>query len=279
MKKRMLSLVLVSVLLCTVFVQPARAESDRWEVINTGNVTGEDIVAKAREFYGTPYTSSSDYRTRTGFGDPVRFDCSGFVYRVLREVDLGSPRPNYTMGFSDPDGNALEGRNSAGYYYITAHTQEQRYYGTRLTDAVNQYIATGDYSGFKPGDLMCFSYNGGSRISHMGIYIGEGKVIHATTSKGVYETHLTQGGWPNGQLGDSLVDATRLVEDKPVVKGDMNGDSLVNNDDVVALMWYVLFPADNPIVADGDVNHDEAVNNDDIVALMWFVLFPEDNPI
>ena len=282
MKKRWISWALALLLVGAVLIPNAvtvNAASERWEVVNTGNVTGEDIVAKAREFIGVPYTSSSDYKTRTGFGNPVRFDCSGFVYRVLREVDLGSPRQNYTMGSYDPNGFPLEGRNSAGYYYITAHTQEQRYYGTRLEEAVKAYKENRDYSGFKPGDLISFSYNGGQRVSHVGIYVGDGKVIHATTSRGIIETPLTQGGWPNGKLGDSLFDATRLVSEVPEVAGDITGDGEVNNDDVLYLMWHNMFPEQYPIKRNADFTGDGEVNNNDVLRLMWHNMFPEQYPI
>ena len=65
----------------------------------------------------------------------------------------------------------------------------------------------------------------------------------------------------------------------PVTPGDMNGDDAVTNDDVIALMWNVLFPEDNPITGNGDLDGDGAVTNADVTLLMWHVLFPEENPL
>jgi cell wall-associated NlpC family hydrolase len=47
-----------------------------------------------------------------------------------------------------------------------------------------------DLAAMKPGDLLTFGR--GTNISHVGIYIGEGRMIHASTSKRrVIETALT----------------------------------------------------------------------------------------
>ena len=61
--------------------------------------------------------------------------------------------------------------------------------------------------------------------------------------------------------------------------GDMDGSGEITNDDVVALMWHVLFPDDNPISGNGDFNHDNSVDNNDVILLMWHILFPEENPL
>lgn len=64
-----------------------------------------------------------------------------------------------------------------------------------------------------------------------------------------------------------------------VIAGDINMDLNLNNDDVITLMWHVLFPEDNPIYGSGDLNQDGSVDNNDVIDLMWYILFPEDNPL
>lgn len=51
-------------------------------------------------------------------------------------------------------------------------------------------------SDIQPGDLVFFvNKAGGSRINHVGLYIGDGKMIHASSSKGVMESSITRGYW------------------------------------------------------------------------------------
>jgi N-acetylmuramoyl-L-alanine amidase len=47
----------------------------------------------------------------------------------------------------------------------------------------------------KPGNLVFFDTNGGlNRINHVGIYIGDGKFIHSSSShKGVVISNLNKG--------------------------------------------------------------------------------------
>ena len=109
--KKIISLILAILMLVSVVPMGVSA-SDRWDVINAKGVSGDDIVAQARTYLGVPYdTSGGNYKYRTGFGDTMMFDCSGFVYRVCRDVGLASSHKNANMGMSDPNGKPLEGQD------------------------------------------------------------------------------------------------------------------------------------------------------------------------
>lgn len=189
-------------------------EETSWNVINSSGVSGEQIVAQAKKYLGTPYdTSGGDYKTRTGFGTTMQFDCSGFVYRVCRDLDLTSDRQNYSMGVYDSNGMQFEGKGSNGKWYITAHTYEQKNYGQNLANAVSAYKESGDTSLFAPGDLLFYDYNGDNVTDHVEIYVGNGRNIGATVSKGISEHPFTCGQWYNGKNLDSfLYAACRLVD-------------------------------------------------------------------
>lgn len=48
----------------------------------------------------------------------------------------------------------------------------------------------------QPGDLVFFtSKSGGNRINHVAIYLGEGKVVHSTSSRGVIISSLDDQYW------------------------------------------------------------------------------------
>ncbi len=63
------------------------------------------------------------------------------------------------------------------------------------------------------------------------------------------------------------------------IPGDIDGNETVDVDDVLALLWYVLFPEDYPIEAEADFDGNSAVDVDDVLALLWHVLFPDDYPL
>ncbi len=89
------------------------------------------------------------------------FDCSGLVQYVMEAFNIELPRTS----------------------------REQAQIGEPLPR---------DLTALKPGDLLTFGK--GKRISHVGIYVGDGKYVHAATrGREVKETKLTeQGSWWKG---------------------------------------------------------------------------------
>ena len=91
------------------------------------------------------------------------FDCSGYVRHVFKELGITS----------------LD-RTSSGMYHQ----------GTAVSK-----------SDLEPGDLVFFNTSGGG-VSHVGIFIGSGKFIHASTSQGVIKTSLNDPHyWGNKYVG------------------------------------------------------------------------------
>ncbi len=88
---------------------------------------------------------------------PKAFDCSGFVYFVFNKVGLNLPRS----------------------------MAEQIRSGTR--------IAAAD---LRPGDLVYFQNTSSRGISHISIYIGNGKIVHAANERtGVLVSDLWSAYW------------------------------------------------------------------------------------
>lgn len=63
------------------------------------------------------------------------------------------------------------------------------------------------------------------------------------------------------------------------IPGDIDGNGNVDVDDVLALLWYVLFPGEYPIEAEADFDGNGATDVDDVLTLLWHVLFPEEYPL
>lgn len=97
------------------------------------------------------------------------FDCSGligYVYRGAAGIDL----PRTTQEMSN-----LRGPN------VRRHA-------------------------LQPGDLVFFATNGGRRVSHAGIYVGQDRFVHAPSSGGTVRLDsLTASYWQKSYLGAKRV--------------------------------------------------------------------------
>ena len=67
--------------------------------------------------------------------------------------------------------------------------------------------------------------------------------------------------------------------DALIALGDVDTNGNIDVDDVLALLWNVLFPEDYPIEVDADFDHNGITDVDDVLTLLWHVLFPEDYPL
>ena len=102
-----------------------------------------------------------------GATGPNTFDCSGFTQWLYKQVGVSIPRVS----------------------------KDQSKHGT----SVNR-------SNLKPGDLLFFNTSG-SGVSHVGLYIGNGQMIHAANSKkGVRYDNVTSGYYYN-----KFINARRVV--------------------------------------------------------------------
>ncbi|MEG0824938.1 MAG: SH3 domain-containing C40 family peptidase [Oscillospiraceae bacterium] len=100
----------------------------------------------------------------SGAKGPNAFDCSGFVYYVYKQ-----------LGYSLNGGSSTQFRN----------------YGTPV-NSMNE---------LQPGDLFFIcnpAYSGGNITSHVGIYIGGGQFIHASTVGGTVTTDSIYTSWYGG---------------------------------------------------------------------------------
>jgi cell wall-associated NlpC family hydrolase len=89
-------------------------------------------------------------------------DCSGFMKKVYLSVTLTLPHSS----------------------------REQAKFGALVT-------TDWDISRLRIGDLLFFKRNRGSNIGHTGMYIGEGRMIHSSSKKGVIITNLTSSNYYN----------------------------------------------------------------------------------
>ena len=86
--------------------------------------------------------------------------------------------------------------------------------------------------------------------------------------------------WANGTTYDGVIDALRLwisqrieiLDDRyapSATLGDVNGDTIVNSDDAVAILRYLAgYDSTGYDIANGDYNEDNVTNSDDAVAIL-----------
>ena len=107
------------------------------------------------------------YRYRWGGTTPSGFDCSGFVYYVFNQA------------------------------------------GVRMSRSMEAQIASGPHirsSDLRPGDLVYFRNTYRSGLSHIGIYVGNGRFVHASTERtGVLVSDLWSSYWAAHYAGATRV--------------------------------------------------------------------------
>ena len=98
-----------------------------------------------------------------GAAGPYAFDCSGFTMYVMRQQGVYLP-----------------------------HSASGQYYALR-----SRNIGTNWYNA-QPGDLVFYSYGGPGSSHHVGIYVGNGQVMHASSSHG--RVVVTSINYSNGHI-------------------------------------------------------------------------------
>jgi cell wall-associated NlpC family hydrolase len=149
--------------------QPASAQTGAGQQSSSAAV--ENVIAAGMKYLGTPYEFGSDRSTTT------TFDCSDFVRTAFREG----------AGITLP----ADSRGQGSY-------------------VKNKGAAVWDWRQLKRGDLIFFgSYRGSSassysgvnketeRITHVGIYLGDGKILHtySQASGGVRMNSIAGTSW------------------------------------------------------------------------------------
>jgi cell wall-associated NlpC family hydrolase len=116
---------------------------------NSYQIAPNIVIKEAMKYLGKPY--------KYGKTGPDSFDCSGFVYRVYRDVGVSIPRTSLEQ-------SKIKGKKLSKYE-------------------------------LKKGDILFFDTANRGHINHSGIYIGDSKFIHASSGKAHSVTISNLNGW------------------------------------------------------------------------------------
>ncbi len=133
--------------------------------------------------------------------------------RILNTAEqmVGTP---YVLGGESPDGVDCSGL--VQYAYQQAGIRVPR-------TAAEQFQAGRFQRQVLPGDLLFFRTAGDSAISHVGIYVGQGQMIHASSGSGrVRKVRLNRRYWQQRMVGGTTflgVERAPVIRYRPVDDG------------------------------------------------------------
>lgn len=148
--------------------------------VSRGNYRNDDIYyASDRGGHGT---RDSHRKNRTENNTPPRgADLSPVVAEAFSWLGTKYKYGGHSKSGTDCSGLVWEIYRSVMNVKLPRSSWEQQ-----------QYCKAVKESSLLPGDLVFFSMKKSGRVSHVGIYVGEGEMIHASESKGVIKSALNE---------------------------------------------------------------------------------------
>lgn len=126
---------------------------------------------------------------------------------LLREADtwIGTP---YAWGGNDRSGVDCSG------LVVQVYLKSLEISLPRTSEKQMEYCRPIAKEELIPGDLVFFTVRGGDRVGHVGIYIGDGNMLHASSSKGVVITPISTPYFTANYYGSGRVERYVALLDK-----------------------------------------------------------------
>lgn len=145
---------------------------------------------------------------------PVRRTPTGQVSEIENSIGtelvraaLGWMGTPYAYGGESADGVDCSGLTRIVYQDITS-IQLPHNSAKQL-----QYCLSVDREQLRPGDLVFFTDSARQGIGHVGVYIGHGEMVHASSSKGVIASDIDSGYWAERYVcGGRVPGVTQAVQ-------------------------------------------------------------------
>ncbi|HHX68711.1 MAG: NlpC/P60 family protein [Miniphocaeibacter sp.] len=172
-------------------------ESNGWVKISYNGLTG--YIAKS--YISDTEIKNEENNKETNTDETVETD-SSTINKIVNSA-YGYVGSRYVYGSADPS----TGFDCSGltYYLYKTHAGITLHRNS-AAQASNGYQVS--KSNLKPGDLLFFATSGGKNISHVGIYVGNGKMVHASTpATGVKVDDINSNYYVN-----NYVTARRIID-------------------------------------------------------------------
>ena len=152
---------------------------DGWYLVTFGDVTGYVDSQYAHLAHYEDYEGTSAVTTEREDLVALAQEWLGTRYRYGGSSKSGTDCSGFTMAVFKEFGYSLYHGAADQYRSATPITDEER----------------------DMGDLVFFSFYGDGRIAHVGIYIGNGLFIHASTSRGVIISSVYESYYAKNYVG------------------------------------------------------------------------------
>jgi len=151
------------------------AVSNGWALVSYNGQTGYVYAQYVKQGSYGSYPGSTGSSTNNNVGTTGGTAAMSGSGQDVANYALRFVGYNYRWGGASPD----TGFDCSGFVYYV-----YKQFGYNLNRVAQDQAANGvhvDPSAIQPGDVLCF-YSGSSYIGHSGIYIGNGKFVHASNS-------------------------------------------------------------------------------------------------
>jgi N-acetylmuramoyl-L-alanine amidase len=170
-----------------------------------------EIVELGRDWHQVSYNGETGYVSArfTSFADEFTAErvAAAFAQNDLAHQIVANAKQYLGVRYTWGGTSASTGFDCSGFVYTVYKSV-----GITLNRASRDQIRNGTIvskNDLQPGDLVFFATGGGSRISHVGIYIGGGDFIHSSTSnrRGVIVSSLSETYYAR-----TYVNACRIIK-------------------------------------------------------------------
>ncbi len=115
-------------------------------------------------------------------GSPAAQSAPAPSVSAVADIALAQQGKPYLLGGNGPDSFDCSG---LAYYAMTQAGFSVSRYSAATYSGISSWTQITDTSALEKGDLIFFRSDTSSSISHMGIYIGGGEFVHASSGQGV----------------------------------------------------------------------------------------------